>query len=87
MPRASKRYSAILYLVEASLKDLQYMEDLIKTQKTIKVLRIMRTIKSGSGKTKKWTKLYNNLPKDKKEWVEKEAYNHLIRIKKWQVTK
>ena len=85
MARTSKRDSVILYLMEAGLEELQCIEDLIKTQKTVKILKAMSTIKSESGKTKRWMGLYKKLPTDKKEWVEKEAFDHLIRIKKWQV--
>ena len=80
MTRDSKKDATILYLMDASLKELQYMEDLIKTCKVAKILRTMKTLKAGTGKTKRWGKLYEKLPKDRKDWVEANVCKELARI-------
>jgi len=87
MARANKRDQISMYLMGASLKELQYMEDLIKTQKTIKILRAMSALETESNKVKKWTALNKKLPTDRPVWVQEKAFNELARIKKWHVTK
>ncbi|MBI2674453.1 MAG: hypothetical protein HYX22_01820 [Candidatus Yanofskybacteria bacterium] len=81
MARTSMRDSVILYLMEASLKELEYMENLIKTAKTVKILRTIKTLKAGSGKTKRFQELYEKLPSEKRDWVESEVKKELARIK------